>query len=51
MTALAADGWLAEDALAVVEIAAAATLAPPPGFTLLDERRYGAARLISWPRW
>lgn len=46
LTALAAAGWLAEDALAVVEIAAAATLAPPPGFTLLDERRYGAARLV-----
>jgi 16S rRNA (guanine966-N2)-methyltransferase len=46
VTALDAAGWLAPDALVVVELPAARTLAPPPGFTLLDERRYGAARLV-----
>jgi 16S rRNA (guanine966-N2)-methyltransferase len=46
LAALAAAGWLAPDALAVVEIAAKQTLDPPPGFTLLEERRYGAARLV-----
>jgi 16S rRNA (guanine966-N2)-methyltransferase len=42
---LAANGWLEAGAVCVVETAAAETLAPPDGFTLLDERRYGAARL------
>lgn len=46
LAALAAAGWLAADALAVVEIAAAEALPPPPGFALLDERVYGAARLV-----
>jgi 16S rRNA (guanine966-N2)-methyltransferase len=44
--ALAARGWLAPDALAVVETAAREELAPPAGFILLDERIYGAARLV-----
>jgi len=46
LTALAASGWLAADALAVVEIAAGEQLPPPPGFAILDERVYGAARLV-----
>ena len=46
LTALAAAGWLIPRALAVVEIAAAEILAPPAGFTRLDERVYGAARLV-----
>jgi 16S rRNA (guanine966-N2)-methyltransferase len=46
LTALAGVGWLAPAALAVVEIAAVEEFAPPPGFTMIDERRYGAARLI-----
>ncbi|HZT50703.1 MAG TPA: 16S rRNA (guanine(966)-N(2))-methyltransferase RsmD [Stellaceae bacterium] len=45
LTALAAAGWLAEAALIVVELAARASFAPPPGFTLLETRRYGAAQL------
>ena len=43
--ALDAAGWLAPEALAVVELAAREELAPPAGFFLLDERVYGAARL------
>ena len=45
LAALAAAGWLAPEALAVVETAAREKMPPPAGFTLLDERRYGAARL------
>lgn len=45
LLALAAAGWLAPEALAIVETAAREKTAPPPGFILLDERRYGAARL------
>jgi 16S rRNA (guanine966-N2)-methyltransferase len=46
LTALDAAGWLAPDALAIVELAAREHLAPPAGFSLLDERVYGAARLL-----
>jgi 16S rRNA (guanine966-N2)-methyltransferase len=46
LTALAAAGWLAPGALAVVEVAARAAFAPPAGFALVDERRYGAARVL-----
>jgi len=46
LAALAAAGWLAEDALAVVEVAAREPLSVPDGFSLIDERVYGAARLV-----
>ena len=46
LAALRAAGWLAPDALAVVEIGAREEWAPLAGFTLLDERVYGAARLV-----
>jgi 16S rRNA (guanine966-N2)-methyltransferase len=46
LPALAAAGWLAADALAVVELAAAEELAPLSGFAPIDERVYGAARLV-----
>jgi 16S rRNA (guanine966-N2)-methyltransferase len=46
LAALAAAGWLTADTLAVVELAARETLAPPAGFGQIDERRYGAARLV-----
>jgi len=46
LTALAAQGWLVDGALAVVEVAAKEDFTPPPGFTLHDQRIYGAARLI-----
>lgn len=45
LTALAGAGWIAPGALCVVEIAAKETLAAPEGFTVLDERRYGVARV------
>jgi 16S rRNA (guanine966-N2)-methyltransferase len=46
LQALSAAGWFAPQALAVVELAAREELPPPRGFTLLDERVYGAARLV-----
>ena len=45
LTALGAAGWLAAGALCIVELAAKERIEPPGGFALVDERRYGAARL------
>ena len=46
LTALAARGWIAADAICVIELEAKEPFAPPEGFTQLDERRYGKARLV-----
>jgi 16S rRNA (guanine966-N2)-methyltransferase len=43
---LAAAGWLTADALAIVEVAAREELPPPAGFSIIDKRTYGAARLV-----
>lgn len=52
LEALAARGWLAEGALCVVEVGADENFAPPERFEPLDERKYGAARimLLGWGR-
>ncbi|MBO0737251.1 MAG: 16S rRNA (guanine(966)-N(2))-methyltransferase RsmD [Alphaproteobacteria bacterium] len=46
LQALTAAGWFAPQALVVVELAAREEFAIPEGFTLLDERVYGAARIV-----
>jgi 16S rRNA (guanine966-N2)-methyltransferase len=46
LAALAARGWVADGAICTVETAARDTFDPPPGFTLVDERRYGKAKLV-----
>jgi 16S rRNA (guanine966-N2)-methyltransferase len=46
LVALAEAGWLAPGALVSVELGRRDALAPPAGFEALDERAYGAARLI-----
>lgn len=46
LTGLAAKDWLAPGALAVVEVAAREILPVPEGFTVADERTYGAARVM-----
>ncbi len=46
LTALAQRGWLAAGAICVVEMAANEELVMPVGFTPLDERRYGKAKLV-----
>lgn len=38
--------WIETGTICTVEVAAKEPFAPPPGFTVLDERRYGAARVI-----
>jgi len=46
LAGLVAQGWLEPAALVVVEIAAREAFAPPAGFTPIDERRYGAGRIV-----
>jgi 16S rRNA (guanine966-N2)-methyltransferase len=41
LASAAAGGWLAPGALTILEESAAAEVAPPPGFALLDRRSYG----------
>lgn len=43
---LANKSWLAPGAIVVVEVAAKEELEPPRHFDLLDERTYGAARVV-----
>ena len=46
LQALAQAGWVAAGALVIVELAAREDFDPPDRFVLLEERRYGAGRLI-----
>lgn len=46
LPALAAAGWLQRGAIAAVELAHTEDPPPPPGFETLDERRYGAAKIV-----
>jgi len=46
LDALSRAGWLAADALVIVELAARGEFEPPEGFMALEERRYGAGRLV-----
>lgn len=46
LAALLKRGWIAPAAQAVVEVAAGEAFGPPDGFTIRDERKYGAARLV-----
>lgn len=50
LAALAAAGWLAPGALAVVELESGEAFETPPGFALADERRYGRTRVL-FLRW
>jgi 16S rRNA (guanine966-N2)-methyltransferase len=43
---LARHGWIAEGAVVVVEVAKREPFEPPAGFRVLDERVYGAARVV-----
>lgn len=45
LAALGGNGWLDDGALCVVEVGKVETLLPPDGFSILDERRYGAAHV------
>ena len=46
LTALAAAQWLLPEAIAVVELEVKRDFVPPAGFAPLDERRYGAAKIV-----
>jgi 16S rRNA (guanine966-N2)-methyltransferase len=46
LVALAAARWLLPDAHIVAELPAKRDFTPPSGFTILDERRYGAAKIV-----
>lgn len=44
--ALAGAGWLEDGAICSIELAAGEAFAAPAGFEVVDERRYGAARIV-----
>lgn len=46
LEALAAAGWISDGAVCVIELASKETFDPPAGFTVTDDRRYGAARVV-----
>ena len=46
LRALEGAGWLALEAIVVVECARKEVLAAPEGFQIADERAHGAARLV-----
>ena len=46
LAALDAAGWLAPEAIATIELAHNEDIEAPPGFEAIDERRYGAAKIV-----
>ncbi|MCR4378718.1 MAG: 16S rRNA (guanine(966)-N(2))-methyltransferase RsmD [Rhodospirillales bacterium] len=46
LAVLAAHGWLKPGAVVMVEVATDEPLNPPPGFALIKEKTYGAARTV-----
>ena len=46
LLALQGKGWIAPGALICAELAATEDLLPPDGFVQIDERRYGAAKIV-----
>ncbi len=46
LKALVQSGWIADEALVIVEISSKNNLEPPEHFTMLEERRYGAAKFV-----
>ena len=46
LSALDAEGWINPGAVATIELASTEDLIPPDGFEAIDERRYGAAKIV-----
>ena len=46
LAALAQAGWVAPGAVVTVELAHNEDIVPPVGFAAIDERRYGAAKIV-----
>ena len=51
LQSLQRNGWLTADAMCVVEVAAIEPFAPPRGVEVIDERSYGAARIVFLQLW
>lgn len=46
LAALDQAGWLAPESIVTVELAHNEDIVPPPSFEMIDERRYGAAKIV-----
>lgn len=46
LAALKKQGWIAPEALICCEVAATEDVAPADGFSALDQRKYGAAKIV-----
>lgn len=46
LAALAENGWLKDGAFAMIEVAQHEAFAAPPGFSIIKEKAYGAARAV-----
>ncbi|MFC1674190.1 16S rRNA (guanine(966)-N(2))-methyltransferase RsmD [Pseudomonadota bacterium] len=46
LQALAENGWLNDNCVILVEVAKSEALSPPPGFEVIKEKTYGAARAV-----
>jgi 16S rRNA (guanine966-N2)-methyltransferase len=46
LVALQDNGWIADEALIVAEVDRKEALEAPPGFSVLDDRHYGKARIL-----
>ena len=46
LAALTQAGWVASGAIVTVELAHNEGIVPPSGFEAIDERRYGAAKIV-----
>ena len=46
LAALDQAGWIAANGIVTVELAHSEDLALPAGFEVIDERRYGAAKIV-----
>lgn len=46
LAGLKGRGWITAGAIVTVEVAAKEAFAPPPGYEILDERRWGAAKVV-----
>ncbi|MFQ5534045.1 MAG: 16S rRNA (guanine(966)-N(2))-methyltransferase RsmD [Sphingomonadales bacterium] len=50
LQALAANGWLTDDATVILELARTDRFEAPEGFTVTDQRIYGATRIVRLDR-
>ncbi|MGB0574632.1 MAG: 16S rRNA (guanine(966)-N(2))-methyltransferase RsmD [Alphaproteobacteria bacterium] len=46
LESLVSTGWVADKAIAVLEVDRTEEIQPPPAFSILDERQYGKAKIL-----